>query len=83
MSITGLALGYDDTRVTIGDTEIPKRAIAGLTVRADSGQIPELTLDLRTFDITQVGGQMKILIPDETRTTLVALGWTPPADGPE
>ncbi|WP_201296775.1 hypothetical protein [Nocardiopsis sp. FR26] len=80
VQITGLVgPGYQDTRITIGDTEVSAQALTGLTLRAEAGDTPRLTLDVLALDVTKVGGQMEILIPDETRALLVELGWTPPA----
>lgn len=79
VQITGLAPGYHNTRVTLDGTEV-SRGLSGLTLQADAGDIPRLTLDLCMLDITKVGGQMEILLSDATRELLVELGWTPPAN---
>lgn len=78
VQITGLAPGYRDTRVTIGDVDIPTQALRGLTLTAGAGELPALLLEVALIDVTKVGGELEILIPDETRETLLALGWTPP-----
>jgi hypothetical protein len=80
VQITGLAPGYKDTRITIGDVEIPAQALRGLTLSAGAGELPALLLEVALCDVTKVGGELEILIGDETRAALVALGWTPPAD---
>ena len=79
VQITGLGPGYSNTQVTLDGTDV-SRGLTGLTLRADVDDMPRLTLDVLTLDITKVGGQMEILIPDHTRELLVELGWTPPTD---
>lgn len=80
VKITGLGPGYKDLSLTIGGTEISPRGISGLTVEAGAGEVPRLTLDVLALDITEVGGQMEVLIPEEARELLMTLGWTPPTD---
>lgn len=82
VSITGLAPGYSDLSVTVAGAPV-SRSLRGFTLTADAGDLPRLTLDVAIRDPSLVSGQMHVTIPDATRTTLVALGWTPPADGPE
>lgn len=80
VQITGLTHGYRDLSITIDGTDISPQALAGLSIKAGTDGVPRLTLDVVAVDVTKVGGQMEILIPDETRGLLVELGWTPPAD---
>lgn len=80
VQITGLTPGYKDMRLTIDGTDISPRALAGLSVRADAYEVPQITLDLSVLDITMLSGEVEILIPRKTRELLVELGWTPPAD---
>jgi hypothetical protein len=52
-------------------------SVRGLTLIAEAGHLPRLILDLLVFT-GEVDGQAQVHIPDDTRATLVALGWTPP-----
>lgn len=82
VQITGLGpTPPPDMRIAIDGADISPRAIAGLSLQAEAGDIPRLTLDVVALDVTKLGGKMEIFLPDETRELLVALGWTPPAEG--
>ena len=50
----------------------------GYTLRAEVGEMPTLTLDLPLLEGAEVDGDVQVLIPEATRQTLIALGWTPP-----
>lgn len=79
VQITGLTPGYKDLSLTLDGHTISPRGISGLTIEAGTGEVPRLTLDVLALDITEVGGQMEVLIPEEARELLMTLGWTPPA----
>src|SRR5690625_3135968 len=79
VQITGLTPGCQDLSLTLDGHTISPRGISGLTVEAGAGEVPRLTLDVLALDITEVGGQMEVLIPEEARELLMTLGWTPPA----
>jgi hypothetical protein len=65
-------------RVVIGGQDI-SGALRGIVVRGGVGEAPRLELDLDVFDVTRLeSAEMEILIPDDTRDALIALGWTPP-----
>lgn len=66
------------SRVTIAGHDITN-AVHALTVSAEVGRIPTITLDLAVVDVTSLDADhTQILIPDHTRHALIALGWTPP-----
>ena len=79
VQITGLTPGCQDLSLTLDGHTISPRGISGLTVEAGASEVPRLTLDVLALDITEVGGQMEVLIPEEARELLMTLGWTPPA----
>lgn len=65
--------------VRVDGTDISS-SITGVTVEARVNDVPRVTLDLRVFETARSDGQAEIIIPDPTRETLIALGWTPPED---
>ncbi|WP_435112037.1 hypothetical protein [Nocardiopsis synnemataformans] len=79
--ITGLTPGYEDLAVAIGGTQV-SRSLYGLALTAREGEEPRLTLDVVIVDRSTIEGQMDVDIPDQTRATLIALGWTPPTKEP-
>jgi hypothetical protein len=70
---TDLAAG----RVELDDT--PIWCVRSLHVDAAVNESASLTLDLVLHEQI-IDGEMVVKVLDETRTTLLALGWTPPAD---
>jgi hypothetical protein len=80
--ITGITPGYENLDVSI-DGQQMTRALRGFSLDAGVGNAPRLTLDMAAFIESTVEGKMTVIIPDETHAALVALGWTPPADGQE
>ncbi len=62
--------------VEIGGHEI-SGCVGRVHVAAAPGSIPRLVLDLAVLEM-EVDGEMTVTIPAETRTALIALGWTPP-----
>jgi len=54
------------------------KSCRGLRLRADVHSIPELELDLLVREHMEVDGQMRVVIPADTREILIRLGWTPP-----
>jgi hypothetical protein len=77
VQISGLAPGYRDLAVTISGVPV-SRSLRGFTLDARADTEPRLTLDVVVRDASTVSGQMIVDIPDATRETLLALGWTPP-----
>jgi hypothetical protein len=68
-------LGANST-IDVGGHDVSK-AVRGLAVTAEVGQVPVLALDLVVCD-GHIDGEVIVTIPDATRDALVALGWTPP-----
>lgn len=62
-------------RVYIDGTEL--QGIRGLDLKARVGNVATLELDLITYE-AEVDGDLRVIVPEETRQTLVVLGWTPP-----
>ncbi|MFF8768506.1 hypothetical protein ACF07Q_28660 [Nocardiopsis dassonvillei] len=82
VSITGLAPGYHDLDVTVNGHRIGPRGLVGINLDAQAQDVPRLRLNLHMPTVT-VQGEAHVVLPDSTREALVALGWTPPADGQE
>lgn len=51
--------------------------VRGISIRANVHEIPQLDLDLRMQE-AEIDGEVFVSVPDKTRDTLIALGWTPP-----
>lgn len=49
--------------------------ISGISLDAPMGAVPKLTLTLPLMDAATIDGEMRVMIPEETRATLIALGW--------
>ncbi len=65
--------------VTLDGVEL-QRAIRGLKLTFDAGQLPTVVLDPMVLDANVLhSGWMDVRIPDATSDLLIALGWTPPA----
>lgn len=72
-----LAPGLTNGHVQIdGD---PVRGVRGVTVHADVNSIPTVTLDV-IVRAAEFNGEAHVDVPEKTRETLIALGWTPPAE---
>ncbi|MEV1202801.1 hypothetical protein [Microbispora rosea] len=54
--------------------------VRGINLDASARHTPRLVVDLLMHEI-EVDGEMTVSVPDKTREALVALGWTPPAEG--
>lgn len=79
-AVTITHTGPGDTKVILDGTDIAT-SLTGLSLTMGPGQVPTVTLDLRIFGVTEIQDiEARILVPDATRDTLIALGWTPPAD---
>jgi hypothetical protein len=66
-------------RVLLDGTDIAN-SINGLTITMRAGLPASVELSLPIIDVTEIqDAEARILIPDATRDTLTALGWTPPA----
>jgi hypothetical protein len=55
--------------------------VQGITFGARRDELALVVLDLRVVTAT-VEGEMIAVLPDSTAETLIALGWTPPAEQP-
>lgn len=56
--------------------------VCGFTLTDDVRSIPQLRIDVLLVGGTEVSGEADVIVPESTRETLIALGWTPPAEGP-
>lgn len=63
-----------------GTVQVDGRELGGvrsLSLDAGVDEIPRLSLDLVA---PEVYGEMTVIVTDEVRQTLTALGWTPPQE---
>lgn len=74
ISIRTTTPGHAEIRLDGADIS---RALYGYTVSQDVDQLPTVELRLRMYELKQESKAL-VSIPDETRTLLRALGWTPP-----
>ena len=64
--------------IEVGGHDI-SNAVRGFTLTSEVGHMPGILLDLLVFTgETEVEGDVKVHVPDETAAALVTLGWTPP-----
>lgn len=57
----------------------PLHGVTGFSLRSRAYEPSEVTLDLVVIDDTRLCDETaRVLIPESTRETLIALGWTPP-----
>lgn len=54
--------------------------VRGFVLRSEVGELTRLELDVLVLDTQQFDGEVSVIIPDETREALIAIGWTPPDD---
>ncbi|MFD9603308.1 hypothetical protein [Streptomyces sp. NPDC059970] len=84
MSRHQVAIGSDSPlrrRVVIDGTDIAK-GLAGLTVHVHAGEVPRVELDVHLTDVSRLGSvEAEVALSAGSHEALVALGWTPPADG--
>lgn len=58
------------------------RSLMGLTFTSGVGEFPQLRLDLRLIDVTELGStETQVLLADGVAEALTVLGWTPPEGG--
>lgn len=68
-------------RVLIDGADIAK-SLAGLTVHMGAGELPRIELDVQMVDVSRLGSlEAEVVLGAGAHDALVALGWTPPADG--
>lgn len=73
------ALVHLDSRngaVSVDGTRL--KSVRAVTIRGSVDEVPSITVYLR-LDSALVDGDYTVQVPDDTATTLTALGWTPPA----
>lgn len=63
------SISIDGTRLT---------GVRAVTIHGSFNEVPTITLDLLLASAL-IDGEYIVQVPDETVTTLTALGWTPPA----
>ncbi|MCM2580458.1 hypothetical protein [Streptomyces meridianus] len=60
------------------------RGLTGLTLTLAHDRVPHVELDLVVVDATRVGSvEAEVVLGSGVADTLVALGWTPPAEESE
>lgn len=72
-----LSLHPGESRIEVDGREL--EGVSDVRVHASAQGCPTLELGLVTYDI-EINGETQTVIPDATRETLIALGWTPPND---
>lgn len=72
-----IAPGRTNNRIELDGQ--PLHGVRGLTIDATAATMPKVTLDL-IVHAAEFNGEALVLVPDKTRQTLLALGWTPPAE---
>ncbi|MBB4700098.1 hypothetical protein [Sphaerisporangium siamense] len=58
------------------------KGIRGFTVQGTVNDWPTATLDVILFE-AEIDGKAYVDVPEKTRDTLIALGWTPPGEPSE
>lgn len=58
------------------------RGVRGYAIHWEPGCLPQLEIDFAIHEL-DVNGDMQLHIPDRVRDSLIALGWTPPANNTE
>jgi hypothetical protein len=53
-------------------------AVRGFCITSVVGDVPKLEITLNMAEIDTSWGDVKVILPQETRAALIALGWTPP-----
>lgn len=69
-----------ETEIEVGGRRI-EGAVRALTIRASAQSFTEIGLELATFEDVDAEGDVHVLMTETTRQALIALGWTPPAQG--
>lgn len=75
-----------DVRIELGERGFgrvvvdghPLEGVRAVSVDGDVGSRPVVRLELLVYEVGTVAEPDVVLIPDDTASTLVALGWTPP-----
>ncbi|SFT31827.1 hypothetical protein [Streptomyces sp. ok210] len=84
MSRHQVEIGSDGLKhsLTIDGHDI-SRGATGLTLTMGcAGTLPQLEVDLQLIDVSTVGSiEAEVILGAGVQDVLVALGWTPPADG--
>lgn len=57
----------------------PLKGVRNVSLTAGVNAFPALTVDLLLHEV-EVNGEVLITVPEKTAASLLALGWTPPAD---
>lgn len=67
-------------QVLLDGTDISNR-VRGLSFDTGVGETPRVILELILIDTSRISTvDTEVLVPDATAETLIALGWTPPAE---
>ncbi|MGN9802067.1 hypothetical protein [Micromonospora sp. L32] len=65
-------------RVVLDGNDV-SNGVRALQISSAVGEVPRLELDVVVVEDLRFDGEVRVVIPDATRETLEALGWTPPA----
>ena len=67
-----------DQRVELEGEDI-SRLVRSVSIEAEAGHLPTVTLELAVFEIETAAGDAKIHLAQGTAELLERFGWTPPA----
>jgi hypothetical protein len=70
---------HNDDKIVVDGHDISK-GINEITVHGKVGDLTTVEIDAPLVDITTFDGEAKVYIHPATVESLIALGWTPPAD---
>lgn len=76
ISIRSLSPGSSEIRMDGADIS---RAVYGYSISQNVNELPRVVLSLAMYELKQEAKAL-VSIPEETRTLLRALGWTPPEE---
>ena len=72
-------LGFDST-IELDGTDL-SHAVRRIDVSAQPGNLTQVTLDLGVVEVQRLDAEKAdVLIPDDAKDALIALGWTPPQE---
>lgn len=70
-------------RVIVDGVDL-SHGLSGLSLMMNAGHVPELALDVRLIEVTELKDvEAKVILHPGTHEVLVALGWTPPEETSE
>lgn len=81
VTITSNGTGTGNSSIHLDGRDISK-GVREVDFHGAVGEADTVNLELIVFDGTRIDSdEAEVIIPDETRKALEALGWTPPEEG--